>query len=204
MMKSDQSIAFWSDHLKDVQPCHVPTEIRHEVADTVQNFGFIRLPARATDGLTAFCRRLGITQAAFVQTAWAIVLGAFTRQDDVCFGYIASGRDAPLDGIEGCIGPFISMQVCRVRINGTVDEVLHRVHSDVIAGLEHRNSSLALIQSALDLKATPLFNTCVTLRRALEGAEQTKLDSLIKSVHGPEKTEVWQPIFNHLLFEISY
>ncbi|KAI1845667.1 hypothetical protein JX266_008278 [Neoarthrinium moseri] len=188
-IKSEQSIAYWEDHLKNVQPCHVPTNNDQDAFSGLKEYGFIQLPENATEGMAAFCSRLGVTQAAFMQAAWAIVLATFTGQSDACFGYLASGRDTPIDGIEGSIGPIISMQICRVQIEATVKEILQRVNTDVIVGLEHRNCSLALIQNRLGLKATPLFNTCMTVRRALDLAEQEKLDTLIRPLQSPERTE---------------
>ncbi|KAH8599075.1 hypothetical protein B0O99DRAFT_504970 [Bisporella sp. PMI_857] len=185
----DQTLEYWTGYLRNVQPCHIPIQEPQNIPTTLQEYGYIQVPEDTTAGLVAFCRRLDITPAVLIQTAWAIVLGAFTGQDDVCFGYLASGRDAPIDGIEESTGLFISMQVCRVRLEGMVNELLQGVHHSIIAGLEHRNCSLALIQSALGFNEMPLFNTCIAIRRAVDDEEQSKMDSLVRVVDGAEKTE---------------
>lgn len=165
------------------------------------NYYYVRLPPDTCDGLVAFCRQSGITQAVFLQTAWAIVLGTFTGQEDVCFGYLASRRDAPLDGIEQAIGLLISMQVSRVRITGTIREVLQNMNRDVIAALEQRNVSLARIQSAIGLAGTSLFNTCMTIRRGLDDSDTIGENGLFKIIDGPERNEVRRP--HHPIFFLS-
>ena len=48
--------------------------------------------------------------------AWAVLLGAYTRRDDVVFGTTVSGRPAELEGVEEMIGPFINTIPSRVHI----------------------------------------------------------------------------------------
>ncbi|KAJ5281771.1 hypothetical protein N7478_007143 [Penicillium angulare] len=67
-------------------------------------------PEQRHAGPAALCQRWGVTQTALIQTTWAIVLGAFTNHDDVYFGYLASDRDASLDGSDSSVGLFMSMQ----------------------------------------------------------------------------------------------
>ncbi|KAI9167870.1 Nonribosomal peptide synthetase gloA [Paramyrothecium foliicola] len=184
--KSNDSLSYWTEYLKHISPCHIPiAKKQKEVSGTYE---YIRLPDNTTKGLAEFCHRLEITPATFIQAAWAVVLGVFTGQEDVCFGYLADGRDAPLDGIQQSIGLFISMQVCRVALAGKAQVMLQGLHDNVIAGLEHRNCSLALIHSMLGMK-TPLFNTCLTIQRALEGKAKNDLDSLVNTAEGAERTE---------------
>ncbi|KAI0197929.1 hypothetical protein F4808DRAFT_463310 [Astrocystis sublimbata] len=181
---------YWINYLKSAEPCQIPITVGVGTKSEMVVFDRVRTCSRSTADLGSFCRRLGITQAAVIQAAWAIVLGAYTGQSDVCFGYLASDRDAPLEGIEDCVAPLISVQVCRVKLQdeGIANELLQTVHRDVVAGLGHRNSSLARLQRSLGL-STPLFNTCMSVQRSLDAPEQERLDSLIELVDGAEKTE---------------
>ncbi|KAK0103343.1 hypothetical protein ONS95_005369 [Cadophora gregata] len=189
-LEQDQSIKYWADFLKEVQPCHLPTlERGMKRHSESREYDYITLSEDAANSLAPFCQRLGITQAVLIQTAWAIVLGVFTDRQDVCFGYIASTRDSPLDRIQETIGLFISMQVCRVQIDGIAKDLLRKVQSDVIGGLDSRHCSLALIQNMLGLKGVPLFNTCVTIRGAIDATTSTQRAGLIKTITGVAKTE---------------
>lgn len=190
-LEHHQSIKYWAEYLKGVQTCHLPTLERGMKRNAEsRGYDYITLPEDAANGLAPFCQRLGITQAVLIQTAWAIVLGVFTDRQDVCFGYIASTRDSPLDRIQETVGLFISMQVCRVQIDGIAKDLLRTVQSDVIAGLDSRHCSLALIQNMLGLRGTPLFNTCVTIRGAIDAITLRQRDGLIKTTTGVAKTEV--------------
>jgi amino acid adenylation domain-containing protein/non-ribosomal peptide synthase protein (TIGR01720 family) len=200
-VKSDDSLTYWAEYLNDAKPCHVPTnKMAGKASNARQDYALIKLPDDTADGLISLSQRLGITPAAILQTSWAIVLGAFTGQEDVCFGYLASGRDAELEGIEQSIGLLISIQVCRVRLEGAVKDRMQDVQNAIVTGLEHRNVSLAVIQSMLGLKSSLLFNSCMSIRRALGTTARANMDSLIKVSEGVERTEVQFLAFIFLSF----
>ncbi|CAG8926205.1 unnamed protein product [Penicillium salamii] len=54
------------------------------------------------------CRSLGVSSASVIYTAWALLLKAYTAQDQVVFGTVVSGRHLHLPGIETAIGPLIN------------------------------------------------------------------------------------------------
>ncbi|KAJ3515465.1 hypothetical protein NM208_g14961 [Fusarium decemcellulare] len=195
-IKSNDDIDYWASYLGDAQPCHIPTS--NYAQGVAEEYAYVKLPQDTADGLTAFCRRLGVTQAVVIQVAWAVVLGAFTGQDQVCFGYLASCRDAPLDGLEDSIGLYISMQVCRVHIDGLVKNLLESVNNDMITGLNHRNCSLAQIQSfaiALDASVGPAgaqvgmsyqkSKISPELASSITGSLETVIRSLLQSEDSP-------------------
>ncbi|KAF4965254.1 hypothetical protein FSARC_6933 [Fusarium sarcochroum] len=186
-IKSSDDFDYWASHLRDAQPCHIPTS--KSAQGEAEEYVYVKLPRDTANGLAAFSRRLGVTQAVVIQVAWAVVLGAFTGQDEVCFGYLASCRDAPLDGLEDSIGLYISMQVCRVHIDGLVKDLLESVNYDMITGLNHRNCSLAQIQSMLGLGGSTLFNTCMTIRRFLGDDASSRMNNLVATRQGAERTE---------------
>ena len=181
-------IAFWTTYLKNAEPCHLPTSKQVGPPDT--EYGTFQLSRTVTADIATFCRRHELTPAALLQAAWGIVLGTFTGSEDVCLGYFASDRDAPLEGIEESIGLFISPQICRVRLTGTTNEVLQNVQQDIFSGLEHRNCSLATIHNALGLNALPLFNTCFTVQRGQSEGDFKKTEQVIDILERPDETEV--------------
>lgn len=183
-----EDMEYWTNYLSGAESCQIVPLRR--TGPPMLGYATFEVSTEATKNIASFCKRSEVTPAALLQTAWAIVLGTFTGQEDVCLGYFASSRDAPLDGIENSIGLFISMQVCRVRLTGTTDEVLHCVQEDIISGLGHRNCSLASIHSALGFKTTPLFNTCMTVRRALDSVQDARVADLIDVLEQPDRTEV--------------
>ncbi|WP_244125841.1 condensation domain-containing protein, partial [Burkholderia gladioli] len=70
-----------------------------------------------TARLRDWTRRAGITMNTLVQGVWAILLGRYSRQDDVVFGATVSGRPAEIEGIDSMVGLFINSLPVRARID---------------------------------------------------------------------------------------
>ncbi|KAL3963504.1 hypothetical protein ACCO45_000508 [Purpureocillium lilacinum] len=66
------------------------------------------------------------TKASLMRAAWALVVSAHADGDgvggeqDVVFGTTVSGRNAPVPGIEGIVGPAVTTVPLRVRVDPTV------------------------------------------------------------------------------------
>jgi non-ribosomal peptide synthetase component F len=61
-------------------------------------------------------RKHGLTLNTFIQTAWAILLGRLTGQDDVVFGVTVAGRPPEIADVESMVGLFINTLPLRVRL----------------------------------------------------------------------------------------
>jgi amino acid adenylation domain-containing protein/non-ribosomal peptide synthase protein (TIGR01720 family) len=160
------SLDYWKQHLHNIEPCNFPllpekTVEVNELRSTKVDFD---LPSGA---LRRFCERTGVTVANVTQTVWGLVLRCYTGSDQVCFGYLASGRDAAVDGIEDAVGPFINMLVCRMDVVGSslVGELVEHVQENYLASLDYQHCSLAQIQHGLKLSGQPLFNTLMSVQR---------------------------------------
>jgi hypothetical protein len=162
------SMDYWKSYLSTVSPCHFPTSYKvdslaHEkkLQDLKVN---LDLPL---DKLRQFCATHSVTTANLIQAVWGLVLRAYTGSSNICFGYLSSGRDLPIDRINEIAGPLINMLVCRMDVPDTADlvEVVQRVQSDYLTGLEHQHCSLAQMQHGLNLRGRPLFNTVMSVQR---------------------------------------
>jgi amino acid adenylation domain-containing protein/non-ribosomal peptide synthase protein (TIGR01720 family) len=129
----------------------------------------VELDPQMADVATA-ARWLGVTTSTLVQTAWGLLLGTLTGQDDVVFGATVSGRSPELDGIESMVGLFINTVPARVRWrpDETLADVARRVQDTQVDLLDHHHLSLASIQRAAGLG--DLFDTLVVV-------ENTPLDA---------------------------
>jgi amino acid adenylation domain-containing protein/non-ribosomal peptide synthase protein (TIGR01720 family) len=157
---------FWKEYLSDMQPCLFPP--LDDDAGEEKQLRSLDVDLQLPPGqLRAFCDALGVTVSNVLQTVWGLVLRAYTGSDQVCFGYLTSGRDVEVDGIEKAIGPFVNMLICRMDVAGStsVAELVHRVQADSVAGLEHQHCSLADIQHDLSLPGRHLFNTSMSVQR---------------------------------------
>ncbi|WP_425334427.1 amino acid adenylation domain-containing protein [Prescottella agglutinans] len=126
---------------------------------TVPRAERLLLTEAETARLDGVARDRGVTMSTIVRVAWAIVLGAWTRRDDVVFGAIVSGRPPQIDGIEDMVGLFINTVPIRVTLHPaeTLGELLDRCHADQAALLDHEHVGLADIERATG--AAALFDT---------------------------------------------
>lgn len=165
------SLNYWTNYLQDVQTCHFPTT---HIDEDVKKLNTLNAEINIGDEqLRQFCLSHGVTTANIVQTAWAIVLRLYTGNSDVCFGYLSSGRDLPVDDIDGIVGPLINMLVCRLQTapSTNIVELVQQVQQNYVTSLEHQHCSLAQIQHALSLSGRPLFNTIISVQRGTSTTE---------------------------------
>lgn len=59
-----------------------------------------------------------ITKATLVRAAWAIMLARHAKTDDVSFGALTAGRNAPLKGLHSIPGATIALVPVRIRLSG--------------------------------------------------------------------------------------
>lgn len=119
---------FWSSYLSGFQsPTALPFNIRADkVSATEDRFEELELELRDTieTGIESFVKKHKITHSLLVQGAWALLLGAYSRNDDVLFGATVSGRPAELENVEDRVGLFINTLPIRARIDYTVSPVV--------------------------------------------------------------------------------
>ncbi|KAF4633014.1 hypothetical protein G7Y89_g5108 [Cudoniella acicularis] len=161
------SVEFWMAYLANIKPSIFP--ILNDGRPTEKDLRSLRLSCSDTQfgELQSYCSAHNVTFSNVLHTAWALTLRAFTGSEDTCFGYLVSGRDAPIRGIEDTIGPLINLLVCRVKMesSSTLADVLHKVQKDYMDSLPHQSTSLAEVQHSLRLAGIPLFNTALSYRR---------------------------------------
>ncbi len=171
---ADEDMAFWAGHLAGVEPCRFPVlNDGVTVSDSERALRTLRLHVPGLAALQRFCNETGFTLPNAFHTAWALTLACYTGTDEVCFGYLVSGRDAALvDGSEDAVGPFINMATQRVGLDSdeekqlTLLKVLEAVQQDNIECMPYSQASLAEVQHALNLPGgMALFDTCVSYRR---------------------------------------
>jgi hypothetical protein len=163
----DASLEYWRGYLNGVEPCLFP----RLVDDAQSPSRFFKsvslnldLPSHA---LLDFCKEHGVSLFHIFQTAWALVLRTYLNSDDVCFGFVTSGRDTPINGIGQAVGAFISMLVCRASIDTTTSllSFMKNIQAAAIESLEHQHCPLGEIQHALKLSGQSLFNTAIAFQK---------------------------------------
>lgn len=197
----EADVGFWTTYLAGVEPCHFP--ILNDgvtVPEDKKELRSLRVGLPNLASLQAFCDAKGFTLPNAFHAAWALTLAYYTASEDVCFGYLVSGRDdALVEGSEDAVGPFINMATQRVILAGpegserSLLHVLEAVQKDNLDCMPYAQTSLAEVQHALKMPGgMALFNTCISYRRRLpQQSGQQSLDSEslectdLEAIHDP-------------------
>ena len=167
-------INFWKEYLGGVQRTHLQKIDPAPADDKRLNAVYLHFGRFAELG--EFCRANDITLSNVMLAAWGLVLRQYTGRDDVCFGNLTAGRDAPVDGIQDTVGAFINMLVCRVRFVDTTNvvDLVRQLQTDYLSMLPHQHCSLAKLQHDLGLTGEPLFNTAVSIQNQVSTRDAEK------------------------------
>lgn len=176
-----KSITYWKSHLSNAKPCIFPTLTDSSMTISSEDKprrGSVSIPLSVNLlQLQQIASKLQVTLPTIVHLAWALVLRLYTGERSVLFGYLSSGRDAPIDGIEEAVGPFLAMLVCSIDFNQgqttSMSDMLQQIQLSFAQSISHQACSLAEIQSALNLPGNPLlFNSGITFATKLSKQAQ--------------------------------
>ena len=101
------------------------------------------------------------------QAAWALLLARYTRESDVVFGIVMSGRTAPLKGIESILGLLLNTLPFRVQLDTspTGRALLQQVAKTQFELQQREHTPLVDIQQWSDLPAgTGLFESLLVFQ----------------------------------------
>ena len=163
-----EDIAYWRQYLQLVEPCYFPSLLSSIKED--RELRTLQLDLENISHVQAFCSSHSVTLSNVLQLVWSLVLRAYTGSDNVCFGYLSSGRDAPLEGIQDAVGLFISMLVCRMDISNDtpINKALEQIQNDYAQSAAHQGFSLSDMQHEVNISGKSLFNTAFTFQRRPE------------------------------------
>ncbi|HEX5358083.1 MAG TPA: amino acid adenylation domain-containing protein, partial [Aquabacterium sp.] len=145
-------------------------------------------------GLRAAARQLGVSPAAIVHVAWALVAGRCAGQSDVVFGSVLSGRmqgeaSGHARAHQG-LGVFVNTLPVRVDLRAqSPGELVRATQRDLVELIRFEQSSLAMAQRCSGVQGDePLFNAVLNYRHS--AAEQASLGQLdgVRVVASLERT----------------
>ncbi|KAK2005402.1 amino acid adenylation domain-containing protein, partial [Colletotrichum eremochloae] len=164
----DAALDYWLEYLDGTEPCYFPVMNDNGAGAGGSSQVIEIMPAvrdKTLERIQAFCRGANTTVSGALQALWALVLHVYTGDDDVCFGYLSSGRDLPIYDASDIVGPMMNLLACRVRdvAGRTVGDLLNDVRGDFVNSLPHQCFSLGRVRRILGMNETSrLFNTIVT------------------------------------------
>lgn len=190
-----ERISFWKNKLDGLEPCKFPylSGVPHKVGAPSAEISII-LENDIFNQIQEFCSSNQVTLASFLKSSWAVTLSAYVEANPVCFGYLASGRDLPIAGLEESVGAYTNIMVCRADIDRQAagSEIVRQIHKQLMQDLSFQYTSLASIQHELGLSSgQQLFNSIVSFQKVDDSVEVEDDGKLIfKSIYGEDPTEV--------------
>ncbi|KAH6613528.1 hypothetical protein B0J18DRAFT_469876 [Chaetomium sp. MPI-SDFR-AT-0129] len=192
------STSYWSTYLSGAEPSWFP--VQNEESGEGHTRGELRVKRLRLTNLDfdTVCAHSNVTVANICQVAWALVLRAYTTNEEVCFSYVHSGRHAALQGIEDAVGAFAETMICRVALGGTsatttLAQVLEKAKQDTLQALMYPTTAMLAAggEQAQMEEGKPFArlrgNTLVSCQRMALG-EATRGSGLVA-----ELVDAWNP-----------
>lgn len=155
---------FWKLYLEGIQPCYFP-QLNIDSA-SLKRLSSVKVNFNRYSELRELSEKIKVTMANIMHAAWALVLRKYTGFEVVCFGYLAAGRDAPVEDIQHTVGAFINMLCCRVKISYStaLEDVFRTIQAEYLESIPHQRCSLAQVQHDLGLAGKALYNTSLSIQ----------------------------------------
>ncbi|KAG6117446.1 D-lysergyl-peptide-synthetase subunit 1 [Claviceps humidiphila] len=155
---------YWKSYLQGATGSLFPA-VQDEPAQDRQYFGAVDIELGPSAKLTQFCEehKLGVTVVLHV--VWAIIVQRYTASEEVCFGYMTSGRHVPVANVENMVGPLFNMLVGRVKLayHSSLLSTMYEYQENFINSLDHQHQSLVESLHSIGSSAGDLFNTLITV-----------------------------------------
>ena len=135
--------------------------------------------------LRVFCKDQAITLQALGQACWSCVLATHTKNLDVVFGTVLSGRED--EESQQAIFPTMNTVAIRIVLHGSRRELLEYIQANLADVLLHQHFPLRRLQKVTGLHTKNLFNTLFVMQRR-PGPEE-KQDALYDDVGGASALE---------------
>ncbi|KAF8572685.1 CoA-dependent acyltransferase [Ramaria rubella] len=155
------SLDFWRNHLANATP--TPFLLAPPGAPRfTTNASVVR---EVETGHGSFTRKSGIMPSTLATCAWSIVLAAHSNCNDVVFGQVLAGRNAPIRDIGTMTGITINTVARRViqDAEATVLDSLRQIQADQIEIGKHETITLAELQ-AEGIAVSGLFKSILNFR----------------------------------------
>jgi amino acid adenylation domain-containing protein len=180
---------YWETALAGVEACAFQkrTDIDHDnllLERSSISEKYFEMTTRQIRQLRQLGTEFGITTAMLSNTICAVILRTFLGREDVCFGYLASGRDIDLPGVQTMLGPLVTLLICHINIHPTMRllDLARAIQDNYLQSLPTQHYSLAEVYHSLGLQGESLFNTVVNVvptRVSIEPGKQPSNESLV-------------------------
>ncbi|WP_067503771.1 non-ribosomal peptide synthetase [Actinoplanes sp. TFC3] len=179
----DRELAYWKERLAGLPTVDFPTDRprpaqRTWAGETVTG----TLSAELCERARRFATSGHVSFLATLSAALVVVLGRYTRQDDLAVGSVFSGRSRP--ELEQVVGYLANTVVLRFDASGdpSFRELAGRANDVVLGAAEHQDVPFSMVVDALrpprDPAMTPLFQVSMSLQPGAVAAAALSLEGL--------------------------
>ncbi|KAJ1929687.1 hypothetical protein IWQ60_000961 [Tieghemiomyces parasiticus] len=139
------AIQYWQTNLDGVR-VQPPVQFPVALASSEHSHGTIGYQfSPPLDAIRSYCQSVGVTLNSLLRAVWALTLARYTgSHDEVTFGVLTSGRNLPVEGIEGMVGLCINALPLRLSLptHGYFVDFLHQVNQTSGALMAYEQCSL--------------------------------------------------------------
>ncbi|KAI4165618.1 MAG: hypothetical protein LQ342_000560 [Letrouitia transgressa] len=158
----DKADEFWRRQFSGIEAIPFPNLPYHGYqakADCALRRTIDHLPSRWGNG--------DVTASTIIRAAWSFLAAQHTGSDDVIFGVLVTGRQAPIEGIERMIAPLIAALPLRITLESDerVDTFLKRVHQQSVDMIAYEQTEFLDIRKInADTEQATRFNTLLVVQ----------------------------------------
>ncbi|OJJ34576.1 hypothetical protein ASPWEDRAFT_173984 [Aspergillus wentii DTO 134E9] len=194
-LSMERCLNYWREYLTGCDPCVFPQLNEGScTAPDANECRQVKVPFESESKIRSFCQTHDVTLSDLFRVAWALVLQSFTGSETVCFGYMTSGRDAPIPDVQDSIGAFINVLICRIDLgrSSPIMEILRQSQADFLHSLPHQHFSLAEVLHTMHLGSTAMFNTAMSLTADQPSRDAGRSISLVgKQQDDQTEYDIW-------------
>lgn len=168
--------AFWKEllqaHSQGIPRLRIPPPSTEALKPQPQSESHRKLSVRMSQMIDAAKER-GVTTAALVYSAWAILLSRYCDSKAVVLGAVLSGRSLPLDGVEKIIGPLVNTLPLPAAVDPdmAVTEFLQQTFLSLCRLLDFQWTPNSLIQEATGFRGTEYYDTLLAIQYDFPASE---------------------------------
>ncbi len=168
------ALEYRAAYLANIEACHFPT-FGSEIESAKRRLS-TKVPLLHATDIEKLATDSGLTLPSLLRAAWGLVLRCYTGKDDVCFGYLETGRNNPVDGAHKTAENYAGMAIVRMLFDEAIslNEIVEKSQEDYVKGLPYHHFLTADNPTDARPKERQLFNTALMLRNDLNTATAAK------------------------------
>ncbi|KAH7055535.1 hypothetical protein B0J12DRAFT_422204 [Macrophomina phaseolina] len=166
--RREQELEYWARYTEGMPIARFP--FRPDCGAAERRLRTQQVMRVTTPDLDRCCESHQVTPACIFRAAWALTLRRYVPSDDVVFGYLAHGRDVPVESPLDIVGPLVVTLPFRACVAEKADlpALLQGAQRDMIQSLGAQSVSWSEIERRCGRWGERPFDTLLNYRKAVE------------------------------------